>query len=445
VDYGQSDLSQLGPLIAGQHAFARLCVGRAEGGWVLRHAEAVVAMDLPRWAPAQWQYADVAFIADSVSAEVLTSWFQTKGPASLTLGGWQATVPAVQVQTSFRREPSRARHDTAPLPWPTCNYDLYAAPGGEQPQMGGQGFLVGDDCPSFPSVETAFRAFFTGTFSMVGTAGSVPSELARIRVLQQDAWLHRIKVTATHIDVHVGGSARAGTRLELNSSTLRIGKRVGKTGRVRVALPDGLPGDAWLFLARDRQWLDYRTLGLDVAGRVGAAASGIEVDLTDDPVTEIRALLSVGEGPQIEYKRQLPDSTTESKRKVLKTAAAFANQDGGHIIFGVDPDEVTLVGLGDVDVNSVRDRIGQLIRENVVPPDPDYDIQSVRIDGKMLVVLEIRLSSGRPYGLQLQDRPVEFYVRRGSSTYPATQAEVRALAQPPHQQRGFPGFPFSSG
>jgi Putative DNA-binding domain len=218
---------------------------------------------------------------------------------------------------------------------------------------------------------------------------------------------------------------------------------VSKTGKVRVALPGGLPSDAWLFLSRDRQWLDYRMLGLDVAGRVGAAASGIEVDLTDDPVTEIRALLSIGERPRIEYKRQLPESTTESKKKVLKTVAAFANQDGGHIIFGVDPDEVTLVGVGDVDVNGVRDRLGQLIHGNVVPPDPVYDIRSVAIDGKMLVVLEIRPSSGRPYGLHLQDKPVEFYMRRGGSTYPATQAEVRAMAQPAAQQRGFPGFPFS--
>jgi predicted HTH transcriptional regulator len=73
----------------------------------------------------------------------------------------------------------------------------------------------------------------------------------------------------------------------------------------------------------------------------------------------------------------------------------------------------------------------------------DYTIQSVDIDGKVIVVLEIRPSSGRPYGLQLQDKPVEFYVRRGRSTYPATQAEVRALAQPPAQQHGFPGFPLS--
>lgn len=441
MDYGQSDLAQLGQLIAGQCAFARICVSRKEGDWALRHAEAVVGMDLPRWAPAQWQYEDVAFIADSVSAQALTSWFQTNGPTSLTLGDWRATVPTVQTQTSFRREPSRARYQTPPLPWPSCNFDLHEA-GGVQPQMGGQGFMVGDDCPSFPSFETAFRAFFTGTFSMAGT-GNVPSELARIRVLQQAAWLHRIKVAATHIDVHVGGSSRDGTRIDLNSSTLQITKRVGKTGKVRIALPGGLPSDAWLFLSRDRQWLDYRTLGMDVTGQVGAVPTGIEVDLTDDPMTEIRALLSIGEGPRTEYKRQLPVNTAESKRKVLKTVAALANEGGGHIIFGMDPDELTLVGVEDADFKDVRDRLGQLIRGNVVPPDPDYTVQSVRLDGKMIVVLEIQPSSGRPYGLQFQDKPVEFYVRRGSSTYPATQAEVRAMAQPPAQQRGVPGMWFT--
>jgi hypothetical protein len=442
VDYGQSDLTQLGQLIAEQRAFVRLCLGRADDGWQVRRAEAVVGADPPRWRPAQWRYENFVFAADWVSAQTLTTWFQTKGPGSLTLCGWTATVPAVQEQVSFQREPSRARHDSAPLPWPACNYDVHAAVGGAQ-QVGWQGFLVGDDCPSFPSFETAYRAFFTGRFSMTGT-GSVPTDLARIRVVQRDAWFHRIKVGATHIDVHVGGGARDGARVELNSSSLQVGKRVGKTGRTRIPLPAGLSDDAWLYLSRDRQWLDYRALGLDVAGRADPAQSGIEIDVTDDPATEIGALLSVGEGPRTEYKRQLPHMSSDSKRKVLKTVAAFANQDGGHIIFGMDPDEVTIVGL-DQDPKDMRDRLGQLIRGNVVPPDPEYDVQSTLIDGKLIVVLEVRPSSGRPYGLQFQDKPVEFYVRRGGSTYAATQSEVHALAQPPAQYSGFPTFPFTGG
>ena len=111
----------------------------------------------------------------------------------------------------------------------------------------------------------------------------------------------------------------------------------------------------------------------------------------------------------------------------IADSAAFANEDGGNIILGMDPDEVTLVGV-DQDPKDIRDRLGQLIRGNVVPPDPEYDVESIRIEGKLIVVLEVRPSSGRPYGLQFQGKPVEFYVRRRRRTYVATQSEVRVLA-----------------
>ncbi|MEV6987254.1 hypothetical protein AB0M95_39175 [Sphaerisporangium sp. NPDC051017] len=52
------------------------------------------------------------------------------------------------------------------------------------------------------------------------------------------------------------------------------------------------------------------------------------------------------------------------------------------------------------------------------------------MSGKLVVLLEVEASPGGPYGLQFHDKPVEFYVWRGSSTYAATQQEVRALATP---------------
>jgi hypothetical protein len=64
-------------------------------------------------------------------------------------------------------------------------------------------------------------------------------------------------------------------------------------------------------------------------------------------------------------------------------------------------------------------------------------------DGRLIAVLEVRPSSGRPYGLQFQDKPIEFYVRRGASTYPATQSEIRAIAQPSTQYSGHPMFRFT--
>jgi hypothetical protein len=50
-----------------------------------------------------------------------------------------------------------------------------------------------------------------------------------------------------------------------------------------------------------------------------------------------------GRGPQVEYKQRLPE-TSEQKRKVLKTVAAFVTGDEGILVFGMDPDELTVAG-----------------------------------------------------------------------------------------------------
>jgi Putative DNA-binding domain len=47
--------------------------------------------------------------------------------------------------------------------------------------------------------------------------------------------------------------------------------------------------------------------------------------------------------------RQLPQDTTESKRTVFKTVAAFANGYGGNMVFGIEKDEATVCGLDGID------------------------------------------------------------------------------------------------
>jgi hypothetical protein len=49
--------------------------------------------------------------------------------------------------------------------------------------------------------------------------------------------------------------------VELNSATCRYDARATTAGQVTLPLPDGLPPGAWLYLSRDRQWLDYRAIG----------------------------------------------------------------------------------------------------------------------------------------------------------------------------------------
>ncbi len=55
-------------------------------------------------------------------------------------------------------------------------------------------------------------------------------------------------------------------------------------------------------------------------------------------------------------------------------------------------------------------------------------MRSFELGGKMLLTLDIRGGPSGPFGVQFDNNPVEFYVRRNASTYPATQQEIRELA-----------------
>ena len=167
------------------------------------------------------------------------------------------------------------------------------------------------------------------------------------------------------------------------------------------------------------------------------ARAGVEIEFPEDPDSQIQALLSQGEGLQVEFKRQLPEDSVESKRTVFKTVAAFANGHGGSIVFGVEKDEATVCGVDDVDLITARDRLAQLARSTVTPA-PEVEVAAYEVDGKTLLVLAVARGTDPPYGVTLpgrKDKPVEFYVRRDATTFPARPEEIRtavlAAAPPP--------------
>jgi hypothetical protein len=426
VEYSSAVLADVLGAIAGSRVFVRAAVEFKEGSWVLRTSQGVVGAKPPRWSNATREYTPGLFVAHEMSGDELAGWFTSEG-AVVKLASRDVRVDAVHDNVSVLRQPSRARHDLAPLPWPSTDFTI----SGTTPSsgQGPQGFLVGDnDCPSFPDYQTAFFDFFYGRGSNIG-AHSIPQELARIRLVQTDAWLHRVRISPSRIAISVRGDRHEGARLEVNGETLRASKRVGKTGEVTLSLPEGLPDDAYLYLSRDSRWLDYRVVGARVSAAYSGGdrtPSGVTFEVPDDPASRVQALLVAGEGPRLEYKSVLPGTGVESKRTVFKTVAAFANGSGGTLVFGVDPDELTLIGIESARDAAVRDRLGDLIR-GIVVPTPDFHVESADADGKSVVIVTIAAGASKPYGIQFGNR-LEFYVRRGASTYPATQGEIRAAA-----------------
>ena len=437
MDHGTTPLAELQEKLVDLPAFAMAAVETGGDRPLLRTCQVIVGARPPGWAAREWVYPRLRLVASELSASRIAASLSAEREQELQLGSSAIPIPPVFDTVRWEHRPSRAAFDDNPLPWPTHEYIVDAPQ--SRTARGPRGFLVADNAPTFLDDDYAIRAFFFGDFTLTGTRRGVPSELLRLRLVDLEAWFHRVVITSTRLAVVVRGNEPSGARVEITSSTLRAHRRVGRSGSISVRMRDGLPDDAWLFLARGTRWLDHRPLGHGLGYERDLRSSGVEIIGPNDAEARVRVLLDSGEGPRVEYKSRLPGSTDAEKRKVLKTVAAFANGAGGAIVFGVDPDEHSLTGVTE-DSRAGRDRLADVIRSWVVP-NPEFEVESVSVDGMDLLVAHIAAGGERPYGIQPgPDRPIEFYVRRGASTYPARQYEIRSSVLATSAPAGMPGY-----
>jgi uncharacterized protein YaaQ len=310
------------------------------------------------------------------------------------------------------------------LRWPTWDYEVSlatATSNNGDPTSGG--FLIGDG-PPFPMFSNAYRAFFTGNFASVGASN--PLRYGRFRFAETDAWINRVHVTTSHMDVTVSGSSPIGVTVDLIAPTNQTAKAIGKSGRVRLALRRPLGSDAWLYLTRGSEWLDYRAINANFIGADIQAMQGVEI--STEPAAALEALISGGEGGQVEFKYRLPVADKE-KARFLSSVAAFANTSGGTIVFGIDPDEVTVVGLTMTDVPAERDRLLNIIRTGLTESPPVDGPVEQEVDGKQVMVMVVDPGPAVPYGVIFQQNRGEhpkYFVRSGANNFPATPADIRA-------------------
>jgi hypothetical protein len=430
----QLGLDELGQQLVrdGRDAWVRLLAVRTDEGWRLHYCWALVGAEPPGWQDETWQYAQVLLLAVKVRTAALKAVCTAE---EFRVGEFALAVPSASGPGNGERRPSFSPHDEPPLPMPVTEWRIAASDSFRQVPT--ERCVGVGDTPSFFEPNSAWHAFSQGDFAPSRIVGP-PTDLAKIRIMERDARIGRVVITATQISVDVLGDDVAGAELELFAAHDRQVRQIDAAGTVRLSLPRGLPAGAWLWLKRDGDWLDYRTLDPRHGGG-DLAASGVEVEAPVDPQSVIEALLAVGEGPQVEYKEYLP---SPKDRRTLKSVAAFANGDGGTLVFGVNRDEVTVVGVSeDQPVTKLRDDLVNLVRGSVVPM-PQVSAQHFRVDGHLLITLTVEPGQSPPYGLSLptaRDKP-EYFVRRGASSYPALPGELREAAlsrNPPVADQGF--------
>jgi len=131
-------------------------------------------------------------------------------------------------------------------------------------------------------------------------------------------------------------------------------------------------------------------------------------------VETLERIIAGGENERVEFKRTL---VTRGEDNVVKEMAAFANTEGGWILFGVD-DRGQVTGIDDP--KGFEERVMNLAANNLTPPlIPTF--QTFCVEGKTVAVLDIPKGPNKPY------RP--FYVRRGTTKTEASLEELRRLYQ----------------
>jgi hypothetical protein len=411
-------------------AWVRFLVEQHDDRWTLRYGHAVIGDQPGSWPGDSWTYEQLRFLAAELPVHDLLGALDGAPETRLIIDGVEVTVPTSN-ETNVQHRPSFELHDRERLPHPSFEYSLSRV-GGRTTTNQRSGFLVGPDSPSFTDLDAAYRAFFLGSYEVPANQ-SIPSELLHVRVVDQRAWIGPIHVRATELTVQVGDTARTGLTLEYFSPTYRTRVAVEQAGELFVPLPDGVGStNTWVWLTEGTDWRDYRALTGPWASDEQLTDADVEREFASrDMQAEVEAIVYGGEGPEVEFKGQLPESAAKTA-SMFKTVAAFANGSGGTIVLGVSRDELTVVGIGeDVDPNKERDRVGQLIRTRVLPT-PIFGITHHVVDGKSLLFVEVQPSPSPPYGvimhLNERDTP-QYFVRRGASTYPAQPSDLNEIVQ----------------
>jgi predicted HTH transcriptional regulator len=156
---------------------------------------------------------------------------------------------------------------------------------------------------------------------------------------------------------------------------------------------------------------------------------------SDDPVAEVTALASQGEGQRLEYKSALPPAgraTTrteqDAKRTALKDIVGFANSGGGSVIYGVT-DDGEIVGLEEPE-RKARDRLSEFVRHRISPTLP-HSITPKDVAGKLVLILDVGSHARTLYSLLIDPNKPEYFIRRDGTTYPARADEIMAILAAP--------------
>lgn len=113
--------------------------------------------------------------------------------------------------------------------------------------------------------------------------------------------------------------------------------------------------------------------------------------------------LKIGENLNLEYKSQLNIDNGDLRKEFLEDISAFANSNGGHILFGIKEDKgvpIEILGIEVDDVDNFKLKLQNILNSSI-SPQIDYSLGIVKIsDLKFILIIQIYESFIGPHGVQ---------------------------------------------
>ena len=135
---------------------------------------------------------------------------------------------------------------------------------------------------------------------------------------------------------------------------------------------------------------------------------------------EVKLSELLGETSEYEKKQKVE---MRKPKSWLKSVSAFANGNGGVLIFGIADDD-TITGIEDVKIAS--EYVSQKIKERIEPfPEVTMQIHGME-EGKNLLVVEVMKGQETPYYYR-GDGSTEVFVRIGNESVAANASELKRL------------------
>lgn len=407
MNNGQTDTAVLVTMLSERAAVnIRLALVADAQQWQTHHAQVTLDDDTPVKERA-WRYSTASFLELCLPGTTVAALLRGDEQDIHGLHVVAPGPPASSASTSRLR--GRQEWDRVTTPWPRTEWTINRDTNTLQP---GHALLVGDG-PSFLNFDQALSAFL---HQSPHDSNAGRSDLWRIVQSQRAGWLEQITIGPDLLTAFVDGEDLDGAVLELSWAAGNELQSIDGAGAYRFALPNGLAPDSLLMLRREDQWLDWRSFPAPTYGRARDASV-----VWQQPGPELDILLANGEGQHLECKQEVPEG--DSRKKMLKTIAAFASQDGGTLLIGVR-DDLQIVGLPEKPtVDKQELQVVGMIRDSVEPAPP-YESRVIDHDGKKVLVIEVS-GGGQMYAYRDGQR-AEFYVRVGPNTVPARHHEIAA-------------------